>query len=373
MSTWARRLVYALASAALLAALWPGCVRLADERAELDERVGRAAADGVDFEVTGGLATVHDVGSGRLELWAQAPTLELVARAGFDGEGRWRLTLKNAMPDAELTEISESGLIVVSREQPDPTTIVWTLDFQAGQSTRMRIAPPDSDTAEPYRFAVLSDVQDAVIFVDDIWEGVNADPTLRFVVSTGDITDDGTMRQLRFFMDTLDELDIPLFTTVGNHEVGPADPQGFNALYGRASFQFRFKKTWFTFVDTAAATIDPLVYDWLEAWLELAEDDLHVFVTHIPPIDPAGIRNASFRSRNEAHKLLSMLADGGVDLGLYGHLHSYYADADAGIPVYISGGGGGSPEQFDGIDRHYLVVEARPGEGIAEVGVVRVD
>ena len=84
---------------------------------------------------------------------------------------------------------------------------------------------------------------------------------------------------------------------------------------------------------------------------------MHVVVTHIPPLDPVGERNAAFGSRAEAAKLLQRLASGTVDLTLYGHVHSYYAFGNAGIPAYISGGGGAHPEKLDGIGRHYLAVD----------------
>jgi hypothetical protein len=62
-----------------------------------------------------------------------------------------------------------------------------------------------------------------------------------------------------------------------------------------------------------------------------------------------------------------------VDLTLYGHIHSYYSFTNAGIPAFISGGGGAIPETFDGVGRHYLAVDVDPGEGVREVSLVRVD
>lgn len=40
-----------------------------------------------------------------------------------------------------------------------------------------------------------------------------------------------------------------------------------------------------------------------------------------------------------------------VDLTVHGHVHSYYAFANAGIPAFITGGGGAIPERFDAIGR----------------------
>jgi hypothetical protein len=94
----------------------------------------------------------------------------------------------------------------------------------------------------------------------------------------------------------------------------------------------------------------------------------------VPPIDPSGSRAGAFRSRREAHHLLQRLAAGGVDLTLYGHIHTYESFSNAGIPAYISGGGGATPEQWDGIGRHFLIVDLDPAAGVvAGVELVRVD
>ena len=102
-------------------------------------------------------------------------------------------------------------------------------------------------------------------------------------------------------------------------------------------------------------------------------EGLHVFVTHIAPLDPSGIRNGSFRNRQEAAKLLDRLARRDVDLALYGHVHTFEAFSNVGIPAYISGGGGAIPERLDNIGRHFLVVDLSAEEGILAVDPVRVD
>ncbi len=352
----------------------PGCVRTGEERAELDERVGKADAEGVRFEVAEGLAAVHQAARGRLVLWAGAPSFELETQSQPGATTDWEITVQNVMPDAELVPVDEDDVNfkVTGRKQSDPTTVVFGVELPAGETARMRIAPPDADEAEPYRVAVLSDIQNAVLEVGDIWAKINEDPSIRYVISTGDITQSGRMEELVFFQESLGDLDVPYYTTLGNHELGEASPEGFHELYGRGNFQFQFKDVYFTYLDSASATIDPIAYDWLEEWLERGEDATHIFLTHIPPIDPVGTRNGSFRSRNEAMKLLSMLTKADVDLGLYGHIHTYMADSQAEIPIYISGGGGALPEKFDGIGRHFLTVDIDPDEGIKEVGLVRV-
>jgi hypothetical protein len=58
---------------------------------------------------------------------------------------------------------------------------------------------------------------------------------------------------------------------------------------------------------------------------------------------------------------------------IYGHIHSYYSFDNAGIPAYISGGGGAIPERFDNIGRHFLTVDVAPLRGVERVEIVRVD
>lgn len=368
------RLIVLLAFVLVPALVSPGCVRPAEERAERDKAVGDVDIGDTHIEVDGGLAAVQRTDDGELDLWAQAPVFDLRFDSGDDAPGEWEITVQNAMPDADITALDadDDRIEVLDRRQPDDTTVTWRVAVPPSETTRLRVAPPDADEAESYEFAVLSDVQDEVSDVDDFWEDMNANESLRFVVSTGDLTQFGSLRELANFRESLDELHIPFYTTMGNHELGEAADRGFHELFGRVNFQFEFKQTYFTFLDSASSTIDPLAYDWLDDWVERADDDVHVFLTHIPPLDPVGIRNGAFRSRNEAQKLLNMLTKGGADLGLYGHIHSYYAETNGDIPIYISGGGGALPERFDGIGRHYLTVEAAPNDEIRQVGLVRI-
>jgi Icc-related predicted phosphoesterase len=94
---------------------------------------------------------------------------------------------------------------------------------------------------------------------------------------------------------------------------------------------------------------------------------------HIPPLDPVGVRNGAFASRSEASALLARFAEARVDLTLYGHIHSYYSFDNAGIPAFISGGGGALPERFDDIGRHFLLIDVDATRGVTGTRIVRVD
>jgi hypothetical protein len=352
---------------------WLGCVRPAEERTLEDLEVGVAEGGGLSIDIDDGAAAVRRIEAGRIDLWAQAPTLRATISAP-GGDDLTRLTVKNCMPGAELAAEDADGepIAVTVLASARPTDCRFDLALPAGEGIQLALAPADAGSADRFRFAAMGDIQTALPSVDDVFDRINDEPGLRFVVSTGDLVEDGQLAEYDLLLAKLDLLDIPYYSTIGNHELRD-NIDRWHDLFGRYNIHFTFKRVAFSMVDSGNASLDPVVHDWLEGWLDDAKGEVHVFGTHYPPIDPVGARAGSFRSRKEAAKLLSHLADGEVDLTLYGHIHSYYSYENAGIPAYISGGGGALPEKLDGIGRHFLVVEVEPGVGVDTVAVVRVD
>jgi hypothetical protein len=355
-----------------------GCLNVADDRAELDRHIGKAQAGEASVEVEGGLANVRQFEAGRLEMWAQAPQLRIQLQTG--AAEQWEIRLENALPDAQLTvsptdesQTDEAPRSIAADETDVPTERVWQIDGLAPQTSyALSISPADGGDTSPWHFAVFADIQERIGEVDDIYQRMAADDELRFCLISGDLTEQGTPEELTRFERELKALPIPCYATLGNHELGYSESE-FRERFGRGSFSFVFRGARFTLLDSASATLAPLVYEWLDDWLEAGSDGLHAVFMHITPLDPAGQRNGAFASRAEGNKLINLMADHGVDLSVYGHIHSYHAYSHAGIPAYISGGGGAIPERFDGIGRHYLKVEVDPGAQTFSTEVVRID
>jgi hypothetical protein len=188
----------------------------------------------------------------------------------------------------------------------------------------------------------------------------------------GDLTNRGTVKQLDRFQREMRALHVPIYATLGNHELGSGNER-FHDLFGRGNFSFAFRGARFTLLDSASATLSPLTYEMLQRWLREGSGAFHFVGMHIPPLDPVGLRGGGFASHLEANALLARLASAGVDLTIYGHVHSYYAFSNAGIPAHITGGGGAIPERLDGISRHFLTVDLDPATQLFQVGIVRVD
>ncbi len=356
------------------AATVSSCLDVASGRAARDLEVGRASADGIHVQVEQGLAAVRHIDEAELHLWASAPSLSFQISPVQQTNGLFRVRIENVLENAVLTVSSSTTApipvdIVAS---PYPTEKTWQFAVEAGKSVAVKLAAPDDSLGEPWRFAVFADVQEALGNVQEIYTKMNGTPNIRFALISGDLTNQGRSEQLEEFQLAMKTLKFPCFATLGNHELGTRDDL-YHDYFGRGNYSFRFRDVQFSMLDSASATIDPLAYSWLDEWLDNGQDKLHVVTMHIAPIDPVGARNGSFASRAEADKLLMTLANGGVDLTLYGHVHSYYAFENASIPAYISGGGGAIPERMDGIGRHFLTVDVSPPSKIEQVAVVRVD
>lgn len=349
------------------------CTRPAEDRATRDELIGRASIDGAEVDVAGGLGHVRTLAPGQLTLWAQAPVLDLTLDLSAAAAGTWTITVDNALADLALSGTTPAGPAAPVAADPTRDTLrAWTVELPAGRTT-LRIAPPDAADLAPWSFVVMGDIQSAMPSVHEVFDRISAEPGPRFVVSTGDVVDRGREDEYELFEQQLAHLDLPYYSTIGNHELW-GDIDGWYTRFGRATVHFDFRGVAFSLVDSASAGIDPATSAALDGWLAEHAADLHVFATHYPPLDPIGVRQGSFASRREAQGLLARLAAAAVDVTFYGHLHTYTAFTNAGIPAYVSGGGGADPMTFDGIDRHFLVVDVDPAaRRITDVRVVRVD
>jgi Icc-related predicted phosphoesterase len=346
------------------------CLDVAEERARVDTRVGKAESSGITVQVSRGAAAVRKLTPDALQLWAAAPSLDISVNAA--AATRLQLRLQNAMPDGVfVASHNNSPIEVKETERETATDITYDVDLPAGETT-LRFAVPDASVEEPFRYAAFADVQEAIDSVQDIYRRMNETPLLRFVVMSGDLTQQGTVAQLQRFQRELRGLQLPCFSTLGNHELGDSE-DNYHRFFGRGSYHFEFKGAHFTLIDDASATIAPQVYDWLDGWLNDGRDAFHSVYMHLPPLDSSGLRNGAFASRAEADLLLSKLARAGVDLTIYGHVHTYDAFTNAGIPAFITGGGGAIQERFDHIGRHFLVVDIDPASQQLQTAIVHID
>ena len=351
------------------------CLDPATERAERDERIGRAAAAGLSVSVESGHGAVRGLSPDLVHVWGGAPILDVTLDGGSVPPAIWRVRLENLLPDATVTAVDENGALLALSDvaAPVPTERVFAIATAGARTARLHIAPPDEASTEPFRIIVFGDVQEAIDQVQDIYRRMNDEPSARFVVMVGDLTEQGTDEELERFQREMKSLRLPIFATLGNHELGTDDGEPYSRFFGRGNDSFVFHGARITQLDSASATLDPKVYAWLEGWLAASKGQTHIVTMHVPPQDPIGTRAGAFASNAEANKLLNMLGKAQVTATFYGHIHSYYAYENAGIPAIITGGGGAIPERMDTIGRHFMTVDIDPSRRLVESSMVAVD
>jgi hypothetical protein len=241
----------------LLSFALDACLDVAEERARKDLEVGRAEAAGARLEVEGGLAAVRGFTEGSLELWANAPALRMTLDVPAGGPAPWSVVIHNTLSEAELTATDTAGteLEVTRVAGQTPNSSSFTLRVDSPGTLRLRFGPPDLESGEPFDFIALADVQEAIDEVRDVFEKMNTIESARFAMFSGDLTQRGTRDQLARFQQKMREsLRMPLFATLGNHELGTGDTP-YHEYFGRGSASFVFKQVRFTFLDSASARL----------------------------------------------------------------------------------------------------------------------
>ena len=357
--------------ALLMSALMVSCLEVAEERAQAEERVGSARYQGLSLRVDGGDASIRalkqSAGVLSVDLWAQTPQQGLTLRVEQGAEAppieRVELTWHNVMPKSQLVaesldlsqEERASLDAQMSYDEQVPTRLIVKLPFK-GQALRLQLVPPQPPEGEPWRFGLFADVQERIDGLEELLSPLGQEP-LEFCLISGDLTSQGRPDELELFQRGMERrLPFPCYATLGNHELGTAGPP-FHHYFGRGSYSFSYGGARFSLLDDASATLAPQTLKRLQAWLREAREPLHIVATHLPILDVDGTRSGAFASRLEAAELLSALAKGGVDLLLYGHVHTYRSFRQAGMAAVISGGGGSIPMRFDGVGRHYVIFE----------------
>lgn len=344
------------------------CLAPAADRAERDATIGHASAKNYTLRVSDGLAAVRHATNTHVQLWQSAPSLalylEVTETTPLDVE------VLNTVPGSRLVLLTGSATLE-AQPTPQRKALSYRVTPTRAERIELRLSPPTTEVS-PFRFALMSDVQEAITSVSDVFRVVNQQRDLEFLLGAGDLTQRGERAQLERFERELEALAVPYYTTLGNHELG-VEPTIYQELFGRGSFSFVHRGARFTLLDSASATLDNRTYRWLDDWLTLGQDQFHVVGMHVPPLDPTGTRNGAFASRDEAFALIAKLQARDVDLTVYGHIHSFYDFDNAGIPAVISGGGGAIPERFDNIGRHFVVFDVDPVAQTFTRELVRVD
>ena len=343
------------------------CLDVAQDRALLEQKIGQLSHNKLTLDIKDGLGSIHVVQESqneqntriKIKVWAQAPHLTFTINSINDQSSQrpfyLELEVHNIMKSTQI-QTTPTSLSQKIKKHASPSTILSFSIPLTEDSFSLQLIPPQPQVNQPWHFALFADVQERLDGLSDLLVPLSKED-VKFALISGDLTSQGTRRDLITFQKKIQKhLSFPCYATLGNHELGTPGPP-FHKIFGRGNFSFEYGAARFTLLDSASATLAPVVRTQLQGWLQKGKQDLHAVIMHIPLLDPDGTRGGAFASRLEAMEIFSTLKRHKVDVLLFGHVHTYRTFYHAGIHTIISGGGGSIPMRLDGIGRHYVLFE----------------
>ncbi len=231
------------------------------------------------------------------------------------------------------------------------------------------------NNSNDYAFAVFGDNKNSHSAFPELLRKVSQDPSLGFAMDLGDLVFDGEMEKYRYvFSQVRKNMEIPLLTAIGNHELREKGRGLYYELFGPFYYSFKIGRDFFIVIDNAdEKDLDQWQRQWLEKELEKAADASHRFVfMHVPLYDPRGGRHHHCMPPESARSLLDLFKTNNVTHIFTSHIHSYYSGKWEGIPFTITGGAGaelvGKDPEHDFF--HYLKVSIKGAD--VQIAVVPI-
>ena len=257
------------------------------------------------------------------------------------------------------------------------------LDFAAAPPARNWLAEnlQKIKTINPnsYAFAVFGDNKNSYTTFPELLKEVSHDQEIRFAMDLGDLVDSGEMEQYRYyFAQVRKNLNIPLLTAIGNHDLHEKGRGVYKDLFGSLYYSFQIGRDYFIVVDDANEKgLNQRQLRWLEAELIKAGNSTQRFVfMHVPLFDPRGASHHHCLETGPAHTFLDLFKKYKVNHIFAGHIHSYFTGKWEGIPFTITGGAGGPlyGEDPNHSFFHYLKVVVNDGNmNVSQVPIASPD
>lgn len=223
-------------------------------------------------------------------------------------------------------------------------------DWNPSQLAKIKVAQPDILT-----FAVMGDSRNSREVFEGLLKQINQDRDMAFSIHLGDLVQDGKLEQYRFFLGQVRKnLQKPLLTVIGNHELHNKGRQLYHDIFGPYYYSFHLQNNYFIVVDDAGKTsLNEAQLGWLAEELKKAQAFPRRFVfLHIPLFDPRGDEHYHGVPEEIRRRLKDLFQQYKVTHIFAGHIHGYFAEKWAGVPYTITGGAGAEIKGTD--PQHYF-------------------
>ena len=182
----------------------------------------------------------------------------------------------------------------------------------------MQLINDIQSNSDTFKFAFVTDNHYHYSNLRAVIEDINRKPDILFVFFGGDIADQALLKEYEIFYTTMEKLNKPYLTVIGNHDYLSNGEIIYKQMFGDYNYTFEFNQNKFIiFDDIVWESNTPLDFNWLSNQLSNNISNKQVFViAHIPPFSD------QFDSNME-QTYKTLMSDNNVQLSIHGHIHSY--------------------------------------------------
>jgi Icc protein len=185
----------------------------------------------------------------------------------------------------------------------------------------------DAGDSRSFKIALISDPHYHFTKLQEALLHINQQEDYAFVMVTGDLTENGLIREFTFFHNIMENLRLPYVTAIGNHDYLSNGELVYRQMFGPDNYSFVFNNVKFVVFDntTIESEKEPDM-DWLAG--EIINDSGYDHVipfSHIPPYD----------GQMKDYKLAfhQLMVSHGIRVSIHGHRHDYSVEEPFGDGV----------------------------------------
>jgi len=185
-----------------------------------------------------------------------------------------------------------------------------------------------------YSFIVVSDthIHNGNTYGLEGFENIIKNPAnnIRFMVVTGDITQNGSKSDLALFIDiAVNQFGIPCYPLIGNHDVYSGGWSAWKELIGSTNYRIDGGSVTLLIMDSANLYLGKDQMDWLERELKSAVGSVFVF-THGNLFTKNIYDPQQLDDMNERARVASILRNK-CDAMFMGHVHEWFVNEAGGV------------------------------------------